>query len=433
MTAQAGVPRAWFGSLPRGWNPRPLWTVLDRNDGGVWGEDGDEEDTIVLRSTELRLDGSWTLEDPAYRRLTATERTKALLADGDLVVTKSSGSPEHLGKTGLVTREVAALEPAFSNFMQRLRVRRDVCPRYIFWLLNSAFGRETLNYFGSTTTGLRNLTGGVLGRILFPGPQPAEQRAIADFLDRKASAIDALIDNKERLVSLLTERRDCLVAHVVTTGLQPGVQMKSAGVSWADTIPVAWTVARMKHGYGFSKGRNAQELTAQFIGEHPGPYAVYSGQTENEGVMGTTDSFAYELPEALLVTTVGSSKVMTPRLIGGRFSLSQNCAMVTPKRSDVCLKYLFYLLPVIFRHERASIPEHLQASLRLDDLRRFDALYPPYAEQVEIAEHVEKIAVANNVVIDNISRSTEKLREYRQALITAAVTGQLDIVAQEAA
>jgi len=83
----------WLGQIPVHWEAAPYKTVLSRNDSGVWGDDPDGiSDTVVLRSTEQMVDGSWRITDPATRKLTARERQEGLVKQGDLVVTKSSGS-----------------------------------------------------------------------------------------------------------------------------------------------------------------------------------------------------------------------------------------------------------------------------------------------------------------------------------------------------
>jgi type I restriction enzyme, S subunit len=115
----------WLGALPVNWEAKPFKALLARNDSGVWGEDtANESDVIVLRSTDQTVDGRWIIENPARRALTSRERAEARLEAGDLVVTKSSGSELHIGKTSLVDSSIAALGSCFSNFMQRLRVTK---------------------------------------------------------------------------------------------------------------------------------------------------------------------------------------------------------------------------------------------------------------------------------------------------------------------
>ena len=207
----------WLGNIPTHWEVRRLKTVLTRNDGGVWGDQPGNEGTIVLRSTDQTIDGGWTIDDPAIRSLTSKEKTNSALKVGDLLVTKSSGSAMHIGKTSLVTDQVAELRPGFSNFMQRLRCSEELEPRIAWYLLNSPVGRQQLILRSNSTTGLANLSGRVLGELQIPfAPSFAEQRAIADYLDTETARIDALSSRVEAVIKLLQEYRTALITAAVT-------------------------------------------------------------------------------------------------------------------------------------------------------------------------------------------------------------------------
>lgn len=177
----SGVP--WLGDVPEHWEAARLKGHLVRNDSGVWGDDSDPHGTFVLRSTEQTVDGGWRITNPAKIRLPEAQSEIALLRTGDLVVTKSSGSSAHIGKTSLVSAEVASLRCCFANFMQRLRVDGVTDPSFLWRLLNSPVGREQLVFQSTTTTGLGNLNGTILGNSRFPFPPLAEQAAIVRFLD----------------------------------------------------------------------------------------------------------------------------------------------------------------------------------------------------------------------------------------------------------
>ena len=237
----------WLGEVPVHWEVRRLKSVLARNDAGVWGDDPRAgEGTIVLRSTEQTIDGGWTIENPARRDLAIQERRIALLAAGDLVVTKSSGSKFHIGKTSLVTTREAELEACFSNFMQRLRCRTSFYPKLAWYLLNSPVGREQLVLGSKTTTGLANLNGTVLGEIATPIPPLPEQRAIVRYLDHVVPRIRKYVGAKHRLIALLEEERQTVINLAVTRGLNPNVRLKPSGVEWLGDVPEHWEVRRLK-------------------------------------------------------------------------------------------------------------------------------------------------------------------------------------------
>ncbi len=187
------------------------------NDGGVWGEDDPlEEGRIVLRSTEINQDGSWELEGAITRKLTEQEFLKGKLYEDDLLLTKSSGSAIHLGKTAIVSKEIEERGCAYSNFMQRIRLNKKILPKFFFFLINNKIGRDQINYWGSTTSGLVNLIGSLVGRFIFPIPSVDKQREIISNLDEKTNAIDSLIEEVRKSVEMLKEFKSSLISNVVT-------------------------------------------------------------------------------------------------------------------------------------------------------------------------------------------------------------------------
>ena len=183
----------------------------------------------------------------------------------------------------------------------------------------------------------------------------------------------------------------------------------------------------MKSLVDFRKGKDAQRITAEFIGANLGPYPVFSGQTENAGLMGSIDSYDFDAPEGvILVTTVG--KVGTTRILDGRFSLSQNCALMTPKTDDVNLRFLRYQLDPLFSYEASRVPMSAgRWSLRIEDLRTYRVYLPGAEEQKSVAAHLDGVTEHIDHTTALISKQVELLAEYRQALISAAVTGQIDV------
>ena len=207
----------WLGDVPEHWTVEPFKRQIKRNDGGVWGSDPDGlNDTIVLRSTEQTVDGRWQIEDPAPRKLTESEVDDALLVEGDLLLTKSSGSSLHIGKTTLVTAEIAAMRCCYSNFMQRIRTKASFLPPLAWYAMNNDLARHQFDLFSNSTTGLANLNSSIIRQIVVTVPPPAEQTQIVAFLDRETATIDALIAEAQRAIDLLQERRTALISAAIT-------------------------------------------------------------------------------------------------------------------------------------------------------------------------------------------------------------------------
>lgn len=199
-------------------------------------------------------------------------------------------------------------------------------------------------------------------------------------------------------------------------------KMKDSGVEWIGEIPEEWEIKKIKNDFSFEKGKNASIYTNEYIGAHLGEYPVYSGQTENGGVMGKIDSFDYNIHECVFTTTVGA-KVMTPRYLKGKFSLSQNC-LIIKKDGVISCKYLFYSLISLFDYEKSLIPSYMQPSLRISDLKKYVICYN--SEQDKITDYLDSRCGKIDKTIEKEKQIIEKLKEYNQSVITEAVTKGLN-------
>ena len=166
-----------------------LEEVVALADSGTWGDEGTAETgSPVLRSTNIS-NHRMVFGEPAWRVIPERDRERRRLATGDILVTKSSGSPDHIGKCAVFEDPDDGHAYYFSNFMLRLRAKNsELDHRWLFYWLTSDRGRSELNRLNSTTTGLRNLNIGLYLSQKIPFPPLPEQKRIADILD-KADAI----------------------------------------------------------------------------------------------------------------------------------------------------------------------------------------------------------------------------------------------------
>lgn len=200
--------------------------------------------------------------------------------------------------------------------------------------------------------------------------------------------------------------------------------VKDSGIEWIAQVPKDWQLVRLKDGYNFEKGKNSSLYTKEYIGTHPGKYPVYSGQTENDGIMGSIDTYDYDLDECLFTTTVGA-KVMSPRVLKGRFSLSQNC-LIMKSNGSMNNRFVYYTLYPLFDYQKSAIPSYMQPSLRVSDLNKYNFYVPSIHEQQKITAFLdEKVAHIDNIIEDT-KKSIENLKAYKQSLITETVTKGLD-------
>lgn len=200
---------------------------------------------------------------------------------------------------------------------------------------------------------------------------------------------------------------------------------KPSGIDWLGDIPEGWEVKKLKYGFYFTKGKNAALYTAEYNAEHAGDHPVYSGQTEGDGTMGMINTYDYDFENVIFTTTVGA-KVMTPMLLSGKFSLSQNCLLMIKASKQVFEKYFYYQLFPLFDREKSLVPSHMQPSLRFSDLNTFFVAYPKIEDQKEIVAFLDQETGRIEAVIEKKQKLIELLKEKRQALISNAVTKGLD-------
>ena len=209
----------WIGEIPQAWGTLRLKYCLISNDGGVWGIDpiDESEAKIVLRSTEQTIDGQWCINDPTTRNLTGINLLRYRIKPHDLLITKSSGSSLHIGKTTIADSNFKENEFYYSNFLQRLRVDdTKLVPRMAWYLLNASFIRAQFVYLQNSTSGLGNINSSNIDELVIPKCPLAEQERIAEFLDDKCAEVDALIAEKQNQLATLEEYKKSVIFEYVT-------------------------------------------------------------------------------------------------------------------------------------------------------------------------------------------------------------------------
>lgn len=201
-------------------------------------------------------------------------------------------------------------------------------------------------------------------------------------------------------------------------------EMKDSGIEWIGEIPKDWERARLKDYFCFEKGKNAQMYTIEYIGRNEGIYPVYSGQTENNGVMGKINKYDYDVDECLFTTTVGA-KVMTPKYLTGKFCLSQNCLIMQPTK-DSSVKYFYYMLHPLFDYQKSNIPAYMQPSLRMEDLEKMVCCLPNLMNQKIIADFLDTQCSEIDATAEDIQKEISLLEEYKKSLVYNVISNGIN-------
>ena len=405
----------WVGTIPSHWQVAPLITVATE----VEERNFDLKNKNLLSLSYGRIiikdiDSNDGLLPESFESYQVLKPNDIVLRLTDLQNDKRSLRTALCRHSGIITSAYLGLRPVpgFSLYLSQLLHSYDITK--VFYSLGGGL-RQTIKF-----DDVRRLP------ILIPPSH--EQATIAAFLDQEAGKIDALVAEQERLIALLKEKRQAVISQAVTKGLNPNAPMKDSGIEWLGQVPAHWETRKVSHLFRAGKGKNGQMLTKEFGAVNEGPYPVYSGQTEDEGVMGTWYEFEFDFGEigVLFCTTVGA-RAMHLKQLYGRFSLSQNCMIVWPTDSRCITRFFFYHFQPLFQWERSLIPDHMQPSFRMEDLYSFSIGVPPITEQKEIVEFLDSETQKIDTLITEATQAITLLRERRAALISAAVTGKIDV------
>lgn len=268
-----------------------------------------------------------------------------------------------------------------------------------------------------------------------------EQKAIANFLDRKTAAIDALIEKKEKLLELLAEKRSALINKAVTKGLNPNVPMKDSGIPWIGAVPVTWQVKRLRYV--------SPEITVGIV-ITPSKYYVDLGVPcprslnvkpmvlSEEGMVFISEESNRQLAKSRIfkgdLVSVRTGQPGTTAIVDDRFD-GANCIDLIIIRSSeqTSSKFLAYVLNS--EKSKAQYTQGgcgaIQMHFNVGTAKNLLLCIPPLEEQNQIARFLEQELSGLQALSEKTEVSINKLREYRQSLITAAVTGQLEIPAED--
>ena len=275
-------------------------------------------------------------------------------------------------------------------------------------------------------------------------PPPAEQTAIAAFLDRETAKIDALVAEQERLIALLKEKRQAVISHAVTKGLNAEAPMKDSGIEWLGEIPAHWQVVQLRRivmriEQGWSpecESRPAEE----------GEWGVLKAGCVNRGLFREIENKALPISlEPIEDLEVQAGDLLISRA-NGNPDLVGSCAFIKETRPYLMLSDKIFRVstrpnsdPRWFAHVFSSTGVRLQIrnaisgadglanNLPQSALKGFLAPLPPFEEQAEISAYIDTHAAWSDILIDEAQSAITLLQERRAALISATVTGKIDV------
>jgi type I restriction enzyme S subunit len=306
--------------------------------------------------------------------------------------------------------------------------KRVLDSKFLFYLLFAQDFQSymTLNGTGSTFAGVSQTA---IGRYRFSYPGYHTQRQIATYLDKKTEAIDTLIAKKQMMIELLEEKRSALINHVVTKGLNPDAPMKDSGVPWIGEVPAHWRI---------KKGKTLFKELNRTIPKHSNIVTVFRDGEVTLRINRRTEGFTIALKEiGYQGVNKGDLVINSMDAFAGAIGVSDSTGRCTPEY--VVLSPLREAHPLYYKHllRLMASSEYIlvQCSAVRQRAPRFRFSHfattllaePPKEEQIKIADVIQLETSKTSHLISSLGTQFTKLQEYRQSLITAAVTGKIDV------
>lgn len=423
----------WLGEIPAHWEVNRLKhlclisALYGANESAAsYSHDG----VRFLRTTDIAEDGTLNEDGAVY--VDSALVSDYILREGDLLVSRSGT----LGKSFVYNKKKHG-QCAYAGYLVRFVLGNRLLPQFAFYFTKSEnFARWLSLSVISSTIG--NVNGQKYANIQLPRPSIGEQNSIATFLNRETARIDALIAKKERLIELLQEKRTALITHAVTKGLDPDIPMKDSGVEWLGEIPAHWRTKKLKFSVSFTGGGTpSKENPDYWKGDIPW---VSPKDMKSEEVATTEDyitdaglkessTHLVQTACVLIVVRSGILKHTIPVAINQcEVALNQDMKALIPS-SELNPSFLKLVIlgnqnPFleIWRKQGATVE-----SIEHELLANTHVPLPPLIEQQHISACIDLESEGINHLLEQARVAIALLKEYRTALISAAVTGKIDV------
>ncbi|MGI2800793.1 restriction endonuclease subunit S [Photobacterium damselae] len=408
----------WLGDIPSHWILSDLKQYCSVRGGYAFpSEIFTTAGEPVIRIGDINPDGSISLKNCKYiPSIIAQQNQSYLVQKGELLMAMTGAT---IGKAGFYTEE----RPAFVN--QRVGLfkvsRATLNYRFLWYILKSSGYQEyiQLTAFGGAQPNISD-TGMVAYKTTIPELQ--EQNQIAAFLDHETAKIDTLIEKQQQLIELLKEKRQAVISHAVTKGLKPNAPMKDSGVEWLGEVPEHWECKKLKHiaTMKTEKSNNSENVIAlenieSWSGKHIKTNSIFDG----DGYSFSKNDILFNKLRPYL------AKVFLCKTNG----IAIGDLLVFEPHKNLNSKFAFYLMisPDFIKKVDSSTYGSKMPRASVDFIKEMPFLLPPAQEQIDIATFIERVTDKFNQLEIKAKNAIELMQERRTALISAAVTGKIDV------
>ena len=421
----------WLGEVPGEWGVKKIKNLVSIN--GRIGFRGytvndlvnEREGALTLGAKHINKNNELELLNPEFISWEKYyESPEIMVSTGDLILTQRGS----VGKVAIINKNIA--EATINPSLVLLKTQK-VNGKFLYYFLISDFVINTIILI-TASTAVPMISQEQIGNINLISPPLPEQCTIAAFLDCETGRIDTLIEKKERQIELLQEKRAALISHAVTKGLDPNVKMKDSGVEWLGEIPEHWdetiTSALFMDNKKKNKGTQETNLLSLSYGN-----IIRKDINTNDGLLPETfEAYQIVYPGYIVLRLTdlqNDKRSLRVGHVNEKGIITSAYTGIMKKSGAVeCSKYFYYLLHTydiikVFYGMGAGVRQ----SLNFNELRKLGLLLPPPEEQKAIVSFIDHETEHIDILTTKVRDSISKLREYRTALISAAVTGKIDV------
>lgn len=419
----------WLGEIPAHWNVRRLKSMASVRLSNVDKKTVAGQAPVKLCNYVDVYYNEFITAGLEFMNATATPEQvrRFMLRSGDVLITKDSESWNDIAVPAVVIEELTDVVCGYH--LAHIKPRSGLDGRFLACQFSAIGTRDQFHLAANGITRF-GLGGNEIRNGLFPIAPIEEQRAIADFLDRETAKIDRLVDQKERLVELLGEKRSAYIARAVTRGLAPNVTMKDSGVEWLGRIPAHWKILQGRYLY------RALNLLPE---EDDGVVTAYRDGQVTLRSNRRAEGYTFAIQE------VGYQHVRTGDLViqgmdafAGAIGVSDSSGKCSPEY--VVLEPLvrhtdnrYYASALRLMAQRGYVLVVCNAvrerapRFRAPEFRQVFLPQPPETEQQSISDAIDRETARVSALISKVRKAVGHLLEFRSALISAAATGKIDV------
>ncbi len=427
----------WLGEVPGHWACTRMGRYIQVLSGFAFPSSGfshDESDVKLLRGVNVGVNEiRW--DDTVYWRRNDDDGLNAYeLSAGDIVL--GMDRPWISKGIRIARLSVPDIPCLLLQRVALIRTTPHLTSDFAFRLLDTT---AFISFLEPDTTGVSvpHISPSQISSFPVAIPPLPEQTAIAAFLDRETGKIDALVAEQEKLIALLKEKRQAVISHAVTKGLDPAAPMKDSGIEWLGEVPAHWEVRRIKDVARLESGHTPSKQVPEYWENCDIPWVSlndskqlavtdYISETAIQiNARGLANSSARLLPAGAVVftrdATIGLSAITARPM-----AVSQHLIAWCPSEKINAL----YLLRV-FNAMKSFLDAYTNGAtiktIGMPEVRKLVTTVPPLHEQVKITQFIERATANIDVLTAEAQRAIDLLKERRTALISAAVTGKIDV------